>query len=235
MRGNMVPADIYDAAVRERDAFRKTQRQVDAGGRGSRRKPARHARARRHHAAAARARSRSAASSTPEFLAPPPFTLNLTLWVGLLGAAIAAREGKLLTLATGEFLPKGRIADAAHVVGGFAGAAIAMMFAVGGLALVATEREAGDDHRASACRVWVSTLAFPDRLHADRAAPGVARRRRTGPAAPSPRLGIVARHRSRRSNYAVLRRARAVAVARRRFSWPACSARRSSRCSAASR
>ena len=37
----------------------------------------------------------------------PPFTLNLTLWVGLLGAAIAAREGKLLTLATGEFLPKG--------------------------------------------------------------------------------------------------------------------------------
>ena len=24
MRGNMVPADIYDAAVRERDAFRKT-------------------------------------------------------------------------------------------------------------------------------------------------------------------------------------------------------------------
>ena len=32
---------------------------------------------------------------------------NLTLWVGMLGAAIAAREGKLLTLATGEFLPKG--------------------------------------------------------------------------------------------------------------------------------
>jgi TRAP-type C4-dicarboxylate transport system substrate-binding protein len=26
MRGNMVPADIYDAAVRERDAFRKTQK-----------------------------------------------------------------------------------------------------------------------------------------------------------------------------------------------------------------
>ena len=38
-----------------------------------------------------------------------PFTLNLTIWVGLLGAAIGAREGKLLTLATGEFLPKGTI------------------------------------------------------------------------------------------------------------------------------
>jgi tripartite ATP-independent transporter DctM subunit len=89
-----------------------------------------------------------------------PFTLNLTLWVGLLGAAIAAREGKLLTLATGEFLPKGRIADAAHVVGGFAGAAIAMMFAVGGLALVITERDAGGEI-ALGIRTWVSTLAFP--------------------------------------------------------------------------
>src|SRR5262245_43935562 len=67
-----------------------------------------------------------------------PFTLNLTLWVGLLGAAIAAREGKLLTLATGEFLPK-RIAGISHIIGGFAGSAIAMMFAVGGLALVLTE------------------------------------------------------------------------------------------------
>src|SRR5215212_4094084 len=49
-----------------------------------------------------------------------PFTLNLTIWVGLLGAAIGAREGKLLTLATGEFLPRGLI-NVAHVVSGFAG------------------------------------------------------------------------------------------------------------------
>ena len=89
-----------------------------------------------------------------------PFTLNLTLWVGLLGAAIAAREGKLLTLATGEFLPKGRIAEWAHVVGAFAGSAIAMMFAVGGLGLVLTERAAGDEI-ALGVPTWVSTLAFP--------------------------------------------------------------------------
>jgi C4-dicarboxylate transporter DctM subunit len=89
-----------------------------------------------------------------------PFTLNLTLWVGLLGAAIAAREGKLLTLATGEFLPKGRIGEWAHVVGGFAGAAIAMMFAVGGIGLVLTERAAGDEI-AVGVKTWVSTLAFP--------------------------------------------------------------------------
>jgi C4-dicarboxylate transporter, DctM subunit len=88
-----------------------------------------------------------------------PFTLNLTLWVGLLGAAIGAREGKLLTLATGEFLPKGTI-NVAHVVSGFAGAAIAMMFAVGGLALVQSEKEAGTIV-ALDVPVWVSTLAFP--------------------------------------------------------------------------
>jgi C4-dicarboxylate transporter DctM subunit len=88
-----------------------------------------------------------------------PFTLNLTLWVGLLGAAIAAREGKLLTLATGEFLPK-RIAGLAHVIGGGVGAAIAMMFAVGGLALVVTERASGDTI-AAGVPTWVSTIAFP--------------------------------------------------------------------------
>src|SRR6187401_1099327 len=57
-----------------------------------------------------------------------PFTLNLTLWVGLLGAAIAARDGKLLTLATGEFLPKGTVESVGHVVAGFVGSAVATLF-----------------------------------------------------------------------------------------------------------
>ena len=89
-----------------------------------------------------------------------PFTLNLTLWVGLLGAAIAARDGKLLTLATGEFLPKGRIASFAHLIGGAVGAAIAAMFTIGGIGLVMTERAAGD-RIALNVPVWVSALAFP--------------------------------------------------------------------------
>ena len=88
-----------------------------------------------------------------------PFALSLTLWVGLLGAAIGAREGKLLTLATGEFLPKGTI-NVAHVVSGFAGAAIAMMFAVGGLALVESEKQAGTIVAVDV-PVWVAALAFP--------------------------------------------------------------------------
>jgi tripartite ATP-independent transporter DctM subunit len=89
-----------------------------------------------------------------------PFAQNLTLWVGLLGAAIAAREGKLLTLATGEFLPKGRVADSAHVIGGLVGAAVATIFAVGGAQLVATEREVGD-LIALDVPVWLSATVFP--------------------------------------------------------------------------
>jgi tripartite ATP-independent transporter DctM subunit len=88
-----------------------------------------------------------------------PFTLNLTLWVGLLGAAIAAREGKLLTLATGEFLPA-RISKVAHLVGGAVGAAIAMLFAVGGAAFVASERAAGSTIAVDV-PVWVSALVLP--------------------------------------------------------------------------
>jgi tripartite ATP-independent transporter DctM subunit len=88
-----------------------------------------------------------------------PFTLNLTLWVGMIGAAVAAREGKLLTLATGEFLPK-RFSGFGHLVGGTVGAAIATMFVVGGIEFVQTERAAGDVI-AAGVPVWVSTLAFP--------------------------------------------------------------------------
>ena len=126
-------------------------------------------RPRRHHAAAARG-DRDAQLLQRGIPGAGPFTLNLTLWVGLLGAAIGAREGKLLTLATGEFLPKGTI-NIAHVVSGFAGAAIAMMFAVGGLALVQSERGANDRRRRRP-RLGLDARV-PDRLHADRAPAGV--------------------------------------------------------------
>ncbi|MEO8070267.1 MAG: TRAP transporter large permease subunit, partial [Acidobacteriota bacterium] len=89
-----------------------------------------------------------------------PFAQNLTLWVGLVGAAIAAREGKLLTLATGEFLPKGAVTAWAHVIGALAGAAVSTMFAVGGYDFIVTERAAGDVI-AAGLPVWVAALIFP--------------------------------------------------------------------------
>ena len=88
------------------------------------------------------------------------FAATLTLWLGMLGAAIAARDGKLLTLATGEFLPKGRIGEIAHIVSGTIGALIATIFALGGSALVHSDRLAGD-HVAAGLPTWVADLALP--------------------------------------------------------------------------
>ena len=89
-----------------------------------------------------------------------PFAQNLTLWLGLFGAAIAAREGKLLTLATGEFLPKGRIGDVAHVIAGAVGATVATLFALGGVVLVQSDKAAGDII-AIGVPVWIADLALP--------------------------------------------------------------------------
>ena len=89
-----------------------------------------------------------------------PYAQHLTMWVGLLGAAIAAREGKLLSLATGEFLPKGTIGAVAHVIAGAIGSLIATLFAFGGVALVKSDKLAGDII-ASNVPVWVSDLVLP--------------------------------------------------------------------------
>lgn len=88
------------------------------------------------------------------------FVSTLTLWLGLLGAAIASRDGKLLTLATGEFLPKGRIAATAHVIAGAVGALISTILCLGGVALVRSDRSAGDMLGAGV-PVWVADLALP--------------------------------------------------------------------------
>ncbi len=89
-----------------------------------------------------------------------PFASTLTLWVGLLGGAIAAREGKLLTLATGEFLPEGRATTIAHIIAGAMGALVSTILALAGWAFVSSEREAGS-MVALDVPVWVVSLVFP--------------------------------------------------------------------------
>src|SRR5260221_5577397 len=83
----------------------------------------------------------------------------LTLWLGMLGAAIAAREGKLLTLATGEFLPKGRVSDVAHIVAGAVGAMTATILTMGAIVLVQSDRVAGDVI-AGGTPEWIAALAL---------------------------------------------------------------------------
>src|SRR4051794_20479991 len=85
---------------------------------------------------------------------------TLTLWLGMLGAAIAARDGKLLTLATGEFLPKGRVGAMAHLFGGAVGALIATILAAGAVALVQSDRVAGD-MLTPQIPVWAADLVLP--------------------------------------------------------------------------
>ena len=84
-----------------------------------------------------------------------PFAQSLTLWLGLFGAAIAAREGKLLTLATGEFLPKNRVGEVAHIISGAGGAMVSTLLAIGGYVLLQSDRAAGE-FRAAASQLTSS-------------------------------------------------------------------------------
>jgi C4-dicarboxylate transporter DctM subunit len=84
----------------------------------------------------------------------------LTLWLGMLGAATAARDGKLLTLATGEFLPKGRISGTAHVIAGAVGAMIATILTMGAIVLVQSDRMAGDLIPGGVPK-WIADLVLP--------------------------------------------------------------------------
>ena len=89
-----------------------------------------------------------------------PFVQHLTLWVGFLGAAIAAREGKLLALATGTFIPEGRARDGAAVFAAAVAACMATILTWGAIQLVATERETGTIIAADV-PAWAAQLALP--------------------------------------------------------------------------
>lgn len=89
-----------------------------------------------------------------------PFAQHLTMWVGMLGAAIAARDGKLLSLATGEILAHSRTAHVAKFIAAIAGAAVATVFAVGGVNLVKLDRVDATEI-AAGVPVWVADLVLP--------------------------------------------------------------------------
>ncbi len=89
-----------------------------------------------------------------------PIVLHLTLWITFLGAALAAREGKLLALATGELLPAGRGRALARVVAGTVGAAACALLLRAAIDLVVVEQSAGTEV-AIGLPVWVAQLAMP--------------------------------------------------------------------------
>jgi len=89
-----------------------------------------------------------------------PLTAHLTIILGMAGAAIAAREGKLLSLATGTVLPEGIIRNAAAIVAALIGSAVAIVLGFGGLQLLQIHKEA-DKQIALGIPVWMADLAFP--------------------------------------------------------------------------
>ena len=88
------------------------------------------------------------------------YVQNLTLWVGFLGAALAAREGRLLALATGNFLPEGRAREFARVFSGAIGAVVCVVLMSASWELMQIEREAGSEIM-SGIKVWVAQLVMP--------------------------------------------------------------------------
>jgi len=88
-----------------------------------------------------------------------PIVQHLTLWVGFLGAAIAAREGKLLALATGTFI-KGVWRRAADILAAAYGACASVVLAFGGWQMAMIERESGTQIGAG-IPAWVTQLVLP--------------------------------------------------------------------------
>jgi tripartite ATP-independent transporter DctM subunit len=89
-----------------------------------------------------------------------PIVQHLVLWVGLLGAAIAAREQKLLAFATGALVPEGRARRLSGVVTATISSLLVTLLVWGAVELVRTEREAGGTIGAG-IPVWAAQLVLP--------------------------------------------------------------------------
>ena len=85
---------------------------------------------------------------------------HLTLWVGMLGAAIAAREARLLSLSTGAALLKGPWKAAAGVFSGSTAAAVAALLGIASVQFVQTERDSGNVFIGNV-PLWTVQLILP--------------------------------------------------------------------------
>ncbi len=89
-----------------------------------------------------------------------PIVQHLTLWVGFLGAALAASEERLLALATPTFLPAGPWRRASKIFASAVAAAVTALLFRASLGFLLIEREAGDAV-ALGIPVWVALAVMP--------------------------------------------------------------------------
>lgn len=90
----------------------------------------------------------------------PEILRHLTLLVGMLGGAIAAREGRLLALASAATLFRGRAHAVAHEIAAAAGAAVCAFLCAASARFVFEERSGGTE-LAYGIQVWTLQLAMP--------------------------------------------------------------------------
>ena len=88
------------------------------------------------------------------------FVQHGSLVVGLIGGAIAARQGRLLSLSAAQLLPRGWPSAVARAFSGIVAAVISAMLCVAGVQLVLEEREAGKI-LAYGIPVWTLQLMMP--------------------------------------------------------------------------
>ena len=89
-----------------------------------------------------------------------PFVEHLTLWVGFLGAGLAARRDKLIALATATFIPAGAAQRAARAFAATVGAGVSALLARSAVDVVAIEMEVGGEI-ALGVPSWVFQLVLP--------------------------------------------------------------------------
>ncbi|MYK86964.1 MAG: TRAP transporter small permease, partial [Acidobacteria bacterium] len=89
-----------------------------------------------------------------------PFVQHLTLWVGFLGAGLAARQNKLIALATATFIPDGTARRVAQAFAATVGAAVSAVLAWSAIDVVAIEMEVGGEI-ALGMPSWVFQLVLP--------------------------------------------------------------------------
>ena len=104
-----------------------------------------------------------------------PIVQHLTLWVGFLGAAIAARDGKLLALATGTMIPHPFARRLAGILAAAIAAWTSVILAWGGVQMVAAEREA-QTMIGAGIPTWTAQIVLPAAFVIIRVPPRVPRR-----------------------------------------------------------
>jgi C4-dicarboxylate transporter, DctM subunit len=88
-----------------------------------------------------------------------PMVQHLTLWITFLGAALAAKNGRMLALSTAEFVPE-RWRETLKGATNACGSAVAVWLAIASVPLVQVERESGYQV-AWGIPVWVAAAIIP--------------------------------------------------------------------------